>query len=186
MTPAAVILLGYALALAGVLCFGRFVNWGGVNLAVRPEQLAGLLAPVAFAAAVIERGVETLINPWRDAGAAALTNSLAAATTAQDTAKMGKASDALAAYKATTQRYAFSISLIVGVLVSISGVRAFGPFADLAAPKTTLAGHQEVFFHSIDVALTALLLAGGADGVHTVVNAVTKFFDASAQKSSGS
>jgi hypothetical protein len=43
---------------------------------------------------------------------------------------------------------------------------------------------QRGFFFTVDALLTALLLSGGADGVHSVVNAVTTFFDATATKAS--
>jgi hypothetical protein len=172
---------GYVLALTGVLIFGTSLKWPGVNMAVNVSQVAGLLAPVAFAAAVVERGVEIVISPWRAAGATALQKALASANAIGNAAATQQASDALDSYKATTQRYAFAISLGASILVSISGVRALGPFVDLAVPKTALAGSQLTFFQSLDVALTALLLSGGADGVHSVVNAVTSFFDKAAK-----
>jgi hypothetical protein len=34
----------------------------------------------------------------------------------------------------------------------------------------------------VDVALSAALLAGGADGIHSVMNAITSFFDNTAEK----
>jgi hypothetical protein len=176
--------LGYALALVGVLIFGSKLQWGGVNMAVTVDKVASLLAPVAFAAAVVERCVEILISPWRDGEANKLEKALALASAGQDQGTIHVASAALDDYRATTQRYAFGVSLVVSVLVSIAGVRALGQFVALAVPPTVLAGAQKGFFESLDVALTALLLSGGADGIHSIVNAVTSFFEASAAKSS--
>jgi len=188
------LLVSVALALAGVIVFRNWLNWDALGLTVRLQDLSGLLAPLAFAAAVIERAVEILVSPWRDAEASKLTRAVAAikarpadpAADGQNAADLKAASDALDEYRGDTQRYAFAVSLTLCVLVSVAGVRALGPFAEVAklndARITTQAQH--LFFLSVDVALSAALLAGGADGIHSLVNAVTSFFDASADKSS--
>ena len=97
---------------------------------------------------------------------------------------MKKASDALDDYRGETQRYAFTVSLTLSIFVAIAGVRALGPFAETAKlkdPKITSDG-QHVFFLCVDVVLSSALLAGGADGIHSIVNAVTTFFDSTANK----
>lgn len=173
-------------AISAVTAFRMFMNWDAVHMAVPLQSLAGLLAPVAFASAVVERAVEILISPWRDAGASKLEKTLAALKSDPQTpaAAVAVVSDALDDYRGQTQRYAFAISLTISVFVSMSGVRALGPFADVTRlddPKITPAGQHE-FFLAVDVALTSALLAGGADGVHSVVNAVTTLFDSTADK----
>jgi len=183
-----------ALALVGVIIFRAFLNWDALGLTVRLQDLSGLLAPLAFAAAIVERAVEILVSPWRDAEASKLEKGVAAikarptdpATNAQNAADLKAASDALDEYRGATQRYAFAVSLTLSVLVSMAGVRALGNFvaADkLKDPKFTQ-GAQYLFFLCVDVALSAALLAGGADGIHSLVNAVTSFFDSTADKSS--
>lgn len=180
-----------ALALAGVVVFRAWLNWDALGLKVRLQDLSGLLAPLAFAAAVIERGVEILVSPWRDAEASKLEKAVAAiearpadpAANAQNAADLKAASDTLDDYRGGTQRYAFAVSLTLSVLVSMAGVRALGPFADAAKlndPRITTQA-QHLFFLCVDVALSAALLAGGADGIHSVVNAVTSFFDSTAK-----
>jgi hypothetical protein len=154
------------------------------------------LAPLAFASAVIERAVEILVSPWRDAEASKLDKAVTAikarpkpddpAMNARNVADLKAASDALDEYRGDTQRYAFAVSLTLSVLVSMAGVRALGPFADagkLNDVKFTSQA-QHLFFQCVDVALSAGLLAGGADGIHSVVNAATSFFDGSANRSS--
>jgi len=181
-----------ALALLGVVVFRVFLNWDNLNVTLKVSDLAGLLAPLAFAAAVVERAVEILVSPWRDAGANKLAETVATiksrpadlAANTQNAADLKEASDALDEYRGDTQRYAFAVSLTLSVLVSIAGVRALGPFVDAAKlkdPKVTVEA-QRLFFLAVDVALSAALLAGGADGVHSVVNAVTSFFDNTADK----
>ncbi|MGD0162319.1 MAG: hypothetical protein ABSB39_07590 [Candidatus Sulfotelmatobacter sp.] len=183
------LLLSGVIVLAGVIIFRLWINWDGVKLTVKVEDLAGLLAPLAFAATVIERGVEILISPWRDAGASKLQKAVEAikarpadpATAQQNALDLKAASDALDEYRGVTQQYAFAVSLTLALLVSIAGVRALGPFLDkdfkFAIDK------QRLFFGSVDVILSTAMLAGGADGVHSVVNAVTSFFNTTADKS---
>jgi hypothetical protein len=181
-----------ALALVGVIVFSVGLKWGTLGLTVRLQDLSGLLAPLAFAAAVVERAVEILVSPWRDAEASKLEKNVAAiqkrpadpARDAQNAADLKAASDAIDEYRGQTQQYAFSVSLTLSVLVSMAGVRALGNFVDPALLKdphfTQSAQYQ--FFLCVDVALSAALLAGGADGIHSVVNAVTSFFDSTTNR----
>ncbi len=181
-----------ALALSGVAVFWWFLEWDSLSLTVKLTDLTGLLAPLAFAATVVERAVEILVSPWRDAEASKLERAVDAdkarpadpAASAQKAADLKTATDALDEYRGDTQRYAFAVSLTLSILVSIAGVRALGPFADaskLNDVKITPQA-QHLFFLCIDVGLSAALLAGGADGIHSIVNAVTSFFDATANK----
>ena len=179
-----------AVALVGVIVFRARLNWGTLGLTVRLQDLSGLLAPLAFAAAVIERAVEILVSPWRDAEASKLERVVAAikarpadtAANAQNAADLKAASDAIDEYRGDTQRYAFAVSLTLSVLVSMAGVRALGNFVDANKLKDLAFSQspQYLFFLCVDVALSAALLAGGADGIHSVVNAVTSFFDRTA------
>ncbi len=184
-----------ALALFGIAVYAIFLfDWSGLTMSVDPTRLVNLLAPIAFAAAVIERGVEILISPWRDAGASKLEGDLAAvkarsggtAAAAQvDSASLKAASDAVDEYRGETQQYAFAISLALSTLVGMAGIRALQPFlSDASAHLLEVSKTQQrSFFHCVDIGLTATLLSGGASGVHSVINAATSFFDASADKS---
>jgi hypothetical protein len=183
------LVVGGAAALIGLLIFGiRLRCWESLPWKVDVTQLAGLLAPVVFAAAVVERSVEILVSPWRDTGASKLQKELSALQTLpadqRKPADEKIISDKLDEYRGVTQQYAFAVSLVLSMCVSIAGVRALGPFLvsdKFSALRMTRPG-QYYFFLAVDVALSATLLAGGADGVHSVVNAVTSFFDASADK----
>jgi hypothetical protein len=174
------------LAAAAVVVFAVSIQWIGLTMNVTLSNLANLLAPVAFAAAVVERAVEILISPWRDTGANKLKKVLAAVQARPDSvakeADEQFAAHALQEYRGVTQQYAFAASLLLSLCVSISGVRALQPFLDTNALAGVSAA-QRGFFLTVDVALTALVLAGGADGVHSIVSAVTTFFDSSAVKS---
>jgi hypothetical protein len=182
-------------AVIAVSCMGLFLfflKWDGVFLSVKVTDLAGLLAPLAFAAAVVERAVEIIISPWRDAGASKLENVITAinarpndpGAASQNALDLKAAKDALDAYRGETQKWAFVTSITLSFFVAMAGIRALGPFLDSAKfhdVKITSDAHR-LFFLCVDVALSAALLAGGADGIHSVVNAITSFFDATADK----
>jgi len=187
------LLLACALSVTAAIIFGAFRGWQGIAMSVPLQNLANLLAPLAFAAAMVERGVEILISPWRDDEASKLENNLAAiqaqpaadaAAAQQKTSAVKQASDELAEYRGKTQRYAFGISLILSTLVSIAGVRALQPFLDANVFNALATGMpaQHGFFLFVDIVLSATVISGGADGVHSVVNAVTTFFDSTTAK----
>lgn len=171
-----------ALALAIFLIVLRTNEWPALAMNVTASTVSNVLAPVAFAAAVVERAVEIVVSPWRDAGASKLEKALAAVQAdATKAADRQSASEALDEYRGTTQKYAFAISLPLSLIVSMAGVRALQQFVNTKAFADAAAG-QRLFFMTVDVALTALLLSGGADGIHSIVSAVTTFFDSTANR----
>jgi hypothetical protein len=186
------LLVSAGIAFVALAIFTVFLKWDSLTFSVKISDLSGLLAPLAVAAAIIERAVEILVSPWRDTEASKLEKKVAsikartsnAPTNAQDTVDLQAASDALDEYRGKTKKYAFAVSLILSVFVSITGIRALQGFIDSAKLHNAaiVAHSQQIFFLCIDVALSAALLAGGADGIHSVVNAITSFFQASADK----
>ena len=76
---------------------------------------------------------------------------------------------AIAALDARTQRLALSVSVPLSLLIALSGVRALDGFA--TTPEGSLSG---TVFTMADVVLTAGLLAGGADGIHKVIDRMLK------------
>src|SRR5690348_5332975 len=113
-------------AFVGVFVASWLNNWGVLTTCftkVTVAELPGKLAPLAFAAAVIERAVEILISPWRDEGASKLQKAVDVAKaksanppTAQDAADLKQPSDELDAYRGQTQRYAFTVSIALSSL----------------------------------------------------------------------
>ena len=182
-------LASFIVVILALTTFAIWLRWEGVGLSVKVSNIASLLAPLVFAAAIIERAVEILVSPWRDAQASKLERIVSAiearspdaATLAQNGAELKAASEALDEYRGETQKYAFGVSLTLSILAAMVGVRALNPFLDNAKFHAT-SHAQQIYFLSLDVALSAALLAGGADGIHSVVNAVTSFFDAASQK----
>lgn len=196
-----IVFLGVLVLLSIVL------HWPGINIKVDPATVATVLAPLILTAMFIERAVEVMISPWRDPGADQKArvlkdaNSNTAAVASQQTAV-----DDYIQYKGKTRRYAFAFALLLGTAAAMVGIRALWPFIDdpngkfLAASTPVVNGvttiskaqgnpindpqnhYARTAFIVVDVVLSALLLAGGANGIHSVVTAFTSFFENNAQK----
>jgi phage gp16-like protein len=175
----------------GLVLFANFAVWFGLSISVNSQTVANILAPLLLTAGFIERAVEVVITPWRDPGytqrQAELTTVNASATATPEEKK--KASDALNAYVGKTTQYAFTVATMFGLVAAMVGIRALWPFLNQNAISyfgTAPAAAQKNTFVVFDVVLSAALVAGGANGVHSVITAFTSFFDASAQKSQNS
>ena len=180
-----VILPGVVIVLVVVL-FASFANWWGLNITVNPQTVANILAPLMLAAAFIERAVEVVITPWRDPGFNRLQtrqNAVTADNTATQ-AQKDEAAEAVNSYVADTTRYALALAAMLGLVAAMVGVRALWPFLDsqsMAVFKAATVAHRNTFI-LYDVVLSAALMAGGANGIHSVVTTFTTFFDSNTQK----
>jgi hypothetical protein len=199
-----VIGLGILVVLAMVLA------WPGINIKVDYTTVPTVLAPLLLTAMFIERAVEVMISPWSDPGADERASMLKDARS--DTVAIGSqhaAADEYTRYKGNTRRYAFTFALLLGTSAAVVGIRALWPFLDdpngtfVAATTSTVNGittiskaqgnpindpihhHPRTAFIVVDVVLSALLLAGGANGIHSVVTAFTSFFDKNTQTNQG-
>ena len=97
------------------------------------------------------------------------------------TADRASRENALGQYKATTQRWAWVTGALLGVIVAALGVRALGLFVD-ASEFADLREGQRAWFTTLDILLTAGVLAGGSEGLHQLVNTFTNFMKRSAEK----
>lgn len=82
--------------------------------------------------------------------------------------KQREADAVMEKYKGETRRLAYVFGSLFGLIISLAGLRVLAPLVDFR-----LAGWgdtQLVVFHSIDVVLTAALLAGGAGGIHQIIS----------------
>jgi hypothetical protein len=168
--------VGPLLAGAAALCF-RTRDW--VPYAFSPSGVANIgqtLAPLVMVAAFIERAVEVVITAWRDEAALRLQHAADKASTPEDVAARKHDLDL---YKLQTQRHAFTISLAFALIAAIVGVRAVTPLIAATADRPA---NQQLGFAVFEVLLTALLLAGGSDGIHQLVTTVTQFLDSTKDK----
>jgi len=173
---------GIAAVAVGV--FGWRAHWDGLSFSIDPTKVLNILSPLILAAGFIERAVEVLVSPWRDAGAGSLQKALDLAQKATPPAPAAilGASDALSQYRGKTQQYAFAISFTLSMATSMVGIRTLFP---LLGSTQYGSATQHGAFVVVDVVLSAALLSGGADGIHSVVNAFTAYFDSTAQKVGG-
>jgi len=172
-------------------------DWQGSKLA---SAFAGQMAWLFAVALFIERAVEVVVMAFRDQGAdlldeaetratglydnetkaaATLTGSNTASQADKDTAiKAAEAAQrTLAAtreqkviYRAETKEIALSVGFVLGILVSLAGVRALrGLLADNANPTQ--------LFSVVDIVVTGAMLAGGSEGVHRIANVFTSTMD---------
>lgn len=156
-----------------ILAFVWGQSYGNQPLKYVPDalqNLANTFAPLIAIALFIERAVEVLVSTWRDAGAQDL---LHAATTAAGL-DAAQAQRAQAIYKTRTRVFAFILSFTLSAITAMAGVRALAPLVSNAP--------RDGVFYALDVVMTALLLAGGADGLHQIVTTFTQFMDSTKAK----
>lgn len=136
------------------------------------QNLGNVLAPLMAIALFVERAVEVVISSWRNQGAMYLKSAVESASEAVSKAA---AEHALAAYRDATQTLAFITGLSFSAIAAMVGVRAIAPLVVVNRP-------MDGVFYAFDVAITALLLAGGADGLHQIVTTFTEFLDSTKAK----
>ncbi len=178
------------IATLGIALFAGFAMWWGLDITVQASTVSNVLAPLLLVAGFIERAVEVVITPWRDPGAKKRQAAVDKAKAGTDAGAQDTANNALTDYVGETTWYAFIVAFMFGLVAAMVGVRALWPFIqasqDTVKAFAVLNVGQRNTFIIFDVVLSAALMAGGANGVHSVMSAFTSFFDASAQKSQNS
>jgi hypothetical protein len=143
------------------------------------NALPNVLAPLIVIALFVERAVEVVITVWRAEGGRERKRRLRQELAK---AKEGRPADPWAAqaeansYRAQSQRLAFYTGLAIALFIALMGIRAIEMLVQRDVILGFPAWQQSVFFW-VDISVTALLLAGGAEGIHRVVDAFTSFID---------
>ncbi len=78
-------------------------------------------------------------------------------------------------YRSETGRITFFAGAFIGLIIGLAGIRVVAPLVDFELAQWT--AFQLFLFHSLDVILTAGLLAGGASGIHQIVATFGDFTD---------
>lgn len=86
------------------------------------------------------------------------------------TDEIAKANRKLIALKAPKTVTAVSMAILFGLAISMSGLQIFSSLVSAFQSQSTLDLSQSVVFRYMDIIMTALVIAGGADGIHTVIN----------------
>jgi hypothetical protein len=169
-------LTGFGLAFLVVAAGGAAASlyWAGDALAFNTgafANVAQVFAPLLLVATFVERAVEVILTPMRGARADMLQAELDQATKdparQADAARLG--SDMLN-YKLHTRQQAFLLSSALGIFAALCGVR--GMSALLQDPKAV-----SPWFRLLDVFMTGVVIGGGADGIHKIVNAILSYVD---------
>lgn len=124
----------------------------------------GILYVVAL---FVERSLQVILKAWRQGQKEVLKNEVEANNS--DPQAVSK----LTAYKSGTQRRALLLSLTLGLLVSVSGVRLLGPIFQLVDGSGST--FQMALFNFTDIFITAGLIAGGSATIHELMALVDDF-----------
>lgn len=168
-----------------VLLAGLAGWWWQPGIAVAQLSASSLLAHVGIlllTALFVERASEVVLTHWRAESSEMLALSLRVAEeqaqTQGDDAEPRRAHWAELQrqqlnHRARTRILAMRLGLGLGFMVAVAGVRAMAPLCDTA----DLIASQQWFFHSLDILLTAALIAGGSDGVHKLAEVYRVFLE---------
>lgn len=200
-------------ALAAGISVWFTTTFVGLSINVDTNKVGGTLAILMFVALLIERAAEVYIEPQSNPRSAALKTELAAIRAKKDellksvpqatlespavtlpaelmqlTQTEALRAQELAGIDKETQAKALGITIPIGLMVSVAGVRTIGGLlpATAVASSTNAIGidaatgilyldyYQYGLLAVVDVLLTAGLLAGGADGIHKVLDRFLK------------
>jgi hypothetical protein len=145
------------------------------------RALPDVLAPLVVLALFIERAVEVVLAGWRAGETIRLSRDLEQAFDKGNAQQQWDARNRLDAYTSSSKRWAFLVAFVMSLLVALMGVRAIEMLVQQDAVASIPTSQQSLFVW-VDVWVTALLLTGGAEGIHKVVNAFTTFIDGTKQK----
>lgn len=166
--------LGILAVIAEVAYLTRWLGFS--TQAMSPQAVANDLLPLMLIALFIERAVEVVISPWRDSNATRLKNTLKTAqVTAGAVLTQQAAQDSLDEYRGKTRQYAFLLLLCFGLAAAMAGVRAIQPLYTVTVQSP--GENQGSVFGAVDVVVTALMLAGGANGIHSIMSMFLSYID---------
>ncbi len=173
------VLVLVAAALSGIFFAANLLRF---ELLSDAQSVISILTPLFLFSLFVERAVEVFLTVWRGKESDTL-----ALAVKQEKVKMslGKSPESstydgfqkeLTEYKGTTRDIAFVCCFILGILISLSGVRALALFVD---PTTLddLTWYQSSWFTVIDIFITGALIGGGSDGIHKLVSMIVALLD---------
>jgi len=175
--PICVGLLGAAVAFA---VFGPGDAFVAVEVAdgVDPFRKAlSQLGVLYIVAVLVERSLEVLLKAWRQGGKIRLEEE--ARSAGEDGRAAAEAK--LRRYSVGTQRRALLFGLVLGVMVSLSGVRLLGSIFEFGAGT---APFQRDLFQFTDVIVTAGLIAGGSATIHKAMALIDELLNRKREKDS--
>jgi hypothetical protein len=148
------------------------------------EDVVGTLAALALISAFLERAVEVFVAAWRVGELQQLEIRLQRLRADKAGCADVKALRLqINQFRHETRMYSLAVSVVLGILVSLAGVRALAAVVE-AGPIEQWYWHNG-FFSVLDVLITGALLGGGADAIHKVVSTFTTFMEATKSRVKG-
>ena len=166
-------------ALSGIFFAADLLRF---QLLTDAQSILSILTPLFLFSLFVERAVEVVLTVWRGREA----DDLALAIKQEeetislqknaDRSKSKELQSKLTNYKGTTRDIAFMICFILGVLISMAGIRALALFVDPTS-LDDLSTFQTGWFTVLDIFVTGALIGGGSDGVHKFISMVIALLD---------
>jgi len=166
---------------AALVAWALFASFTPLEPAKDLKDFGSLLGVLLFASAILERSLDVVFSLFRGEGAEQLDaelwrlrRELDSATPEQREAALGALASKASArlrYRAETRAAVLPAAFVVGVFLAAIGLRALASLFELRLPdgNPALGGLQASVFQAVDILLTGALLAGGSDGLHTLV-----------------
>ena len=171
---------GFVLAILAVAVGSHWVAPMALGpLSLTPTQVLSLLGSIFVVTLFVERAQEVILTNWRAYGSEALDLALVSQEKVIEGLSAGQDAEALhlarqrldelrhekLRYRARTRIYALRIGVIMGLGVSMAGLRTLGALMPAEA-LLGLGQAQQIIFHTMDVIITGGVIAGGSDGIH--------------------
>lgn len=80
-------------------------------------------------------------------------------------------------YRSGTIKFAFSASMVLGILISAVGIRVLAQMFQV----DVLSDAQQPWFAFTDILITGALIAGGSEGIHKIMNVLSNFLERQAK-----
>jgi hypothetical protein len=154
------------------------------------HSVLNLLGGLFVVALMAERAVEVIISVLRDADAQEMQDDINAVTAELAAAKaavlpvqadidafakvLAAEQKTLGAYRIDTKETSYCISFVLGLALALVGVRGL---------HGVLAGDPSSgWFKLVDIVVTGAMIAGGSDGIHQMLSAITDCFNMVSKK----
>lgn len=170
-------------ALVLALIYGSF-NWKSLAYRADMFEEAGKVAAALFVvAAFLERAMAVVNDLLFSAETAAVKNQLRYASLSGPAAET-TAQAQLNVLEEKKQRLRLAGSFLVAVLIAAAGARTLSELLVLTATnnQVALTGAQLQLFRTMDILLTAGLLAGGSNGIAAIIDLIKKQVETSKAK----
>jgi hypothetical protein len=170
-------------AISGIFFAAHLLRF---QLIADAQSVISILTPLVLYSLFVERAIEVFLTVWRGRESDALALEVkqkkqSLTVKGADISGYNGLQQALSQYKGTTRDIAFTSSFVLGILISLAGVRALALFVDPAS-LDDLSSYQVAWFTVLDIFITGALIGGGSDGIHKIVTMFTTFMDATKER----